>query len=627
MNGHVLSSTVGQTPLLSTVRQTPLLSTIEQTPLLTETLAPLGDVLSGIPPFAWLLVATVAVLLLPRVLGHVVAATATLLVGVQAFLVSDGSYVETTFLGFEVVLLNVDPASRIIAIGVGIIATAAVLYSWGSEAERIQTTFAMAYVTTTVGTIYAGDWLTLIFFWELMAVTSTALVWHYGGDAVRAGYRYAIAHGIGGTLLLGAVTFHFAEAGSFLYTAETGIVSGVPMVLAAVGIGVNCGFIGLHTWIPDTYPRPHVAASVFLSVFTTKTAVLVMYRAFPEGALWLAYFGGAMAVYGVFFALLQYNPRALLSYHIQAQVGYMLAGIGLIGTVGGFAAAAGLAHAFNNILYKSLLFMAVGVVVYRTGKNDIREMGGLWKVMPVTFVAYVIGAVSITAVPGFSGFISKGMVIDSAHEVQNVPLLWGEDLLWWLLIIGGVGTFMSFIKLGYYIFFHGEATLSPKDSTRLQTVAMFGAGAVCLYYGLNYQPMLDLLPFAADWETDPYSQSHLIEAAGLAIAGFVGFAVLKNPLGKLAHVIVDLDRVINPAMFYLGRGFVWGVTEVWAGVDRAMMNLISQLKQAGAKPRTLAFAFGFGSDGELPQIRSGIGRSVYVLTAIVALALVVLLLA
>jgi len=597
------------------------------TPLLTDVLAPLADPLSTIPPFAWLFVATFIALFAPRSVGHVVGAVATALVGIQAFLVPDGTHVETTFLGFEVVLLNVDPASRIIAVGIGIIGTAAVLYSWGSEAPKVQTAFALSYVTATVGTVYAGDWLTLIFFWELMAVTSTALVWYYGGEAIRAGYRYAIAHGIGGTLLLGAVVFHFGEVGSFLYTAEPGIAAGTATILAALGIGVNCGFIGLHTWIPDTYPRPHIAASVFLSVFTTKTAVLVMYRAFPEGALWLAYFGGAMAVYGVFFALLQYNPRALLSYHIQAQVGYMLAGIGLIGTVGGFAAAAGLAHAFNNILYKSLLFMAVGVVVYRTGKNDIREMGGLWKVMPVTFVAYLIGAVSITAVPGFSGFISKGMVIDSAHEVQNVPLLWGEDLLWWLLIIGGVGTFMSFIKLGYYIFFHGEATLDPKDSTALQTVAMFGAGAVCLYYGLNYQPMLDLLPFAADWSTDPYSQSHLIEAAGLATAGFVGFALLKKPLGKLAHVMVDLDRIINPVVFYTGRGFVWGVTEIWAGVDRAVMNTISQLKSVGTHPQAIASNIGFGTAEKPPQLRSGIGRSVYVLTALVALTLAVLLLA
>ena len=591
----------------------------------TALLAAGADTLSTLPPFTWLFAATVAVLFLPRTAGHAVGAVATALVGIQAFRIADGTYVETTFLGFGVVLLNVDPAARLIAVGVGIIATAAVLYSWGSEAPKVQTAFALSYITSTVGTIYAGDWLTLIFFWELMAVTSTTLVWYYGGEAIRAGYRYAIAHGIGGTLLLGAVVFHFADTGSFLYTAETGIAAGIPTLLAALGIGVNCGFIGLHTWLPDTYPRPHIAASVFLSVFTTKTAVLIMYRAFPEGGLWLAYLGGAMAVYGVFFALLQYDPRRLLSYHIQAQVGYMLAGIGLAGSVGGFAVAGGLAHAFNNILYKSLLFMAVGVVIYRTGENDIREMGGLWKVMPVTFVAYLIGAVSITAVPGFSGYISKGMVIDSAHELTNIPLLLGEDLLWWLLIIGGVGTFMSFIKLGYYIFFHGEATLSPADSTPLQTVAMFTAGGACFYYGVFYGGLFELLPFTAEWSTKPYSTSHLTEAAALAVAGFVGFALLKNPLGKLAHVVSDLDRLINPAVFYLGRGAVWGVTELWAAVDRAVMALIARLKGIGAHPQPFIQRFGVGTDEHPPQLRAGIGRSVFVLTALVIVALAVLL--
>ncbi|MCL9818427.1 Na(+)/H(+) antiporter subunit D [Natronocalculus amylovorans] len=589
----------------------------------------LVDSVTTIPPFAWIALAAFVVLFLPRQAGHAVAAIATALVGIQAFLIDDGIYAEAAFLGFEAVFLNVDPASRTMAIGVGIIATAAVIYSWGSEASKVQTAFALSYVSSTLGVIYAGDWLSLIFFWELMAVTSTALVWYYGGDAIRAGYRYAIAHGIGGTLLLGAVVVHYVAVGSFLFTAEPGIAAGAAALLAALGIGVNCGFILLHTWIPDTYPRPHIAASVFLSVFTTKTAVLVMYRAFPEGALWLAYLGGSMAVYGVFFALLQYNPRRLLSYHIQAQVGYMLAGIGAAALVtsepSSFASASGIAHAFNNILYKSLLFMAVGVVIYRTGENDIRNLGGLWKVMPITFAAYLIGALSITAVPGFSGFISKGMVLDAAHDVDTVPFLLGEDLLWWLLIIGGVGTFMSFIKLGYYIFFHGESDIQPKDATTGQIVAMFGAGAVCLYYGIAYGGFLSLLPGSVEWTTDPYSTGHLTEAAGLAIAGFVGFALLKKPLGKLAHVMRDVDTVINPAVFYTGRVFVWGVTEVWAAVDRFVMNTLSTLKRLGSNPEATVRKAGFGTESKPIYLRSDVGRSVFILTTIMFVALVVLL--
>jgi multicomponent Na+:H+ antiporter subunit D len=597
--------------------------------------APVG-LLTSIPPYVLVAFAALAVLALPRRAGHAVAALATAFTFVQAVLLGDGgtgAHLATQFLGFEVVFFNVDQFSLLMGVVVGFLATAAVLYAYGSEAPTWVTAFALTYVASTVGTIYAGDWLTLIFFWELMAVTSTLLVWQHGGKAVRAGYRYALFHGTGGTILLAAVVVHGVSmlgsvpAGEiFLFSATAGIHPAAT-VLAAVGIGINCGFIFLHSWLPDTYPRPHVAASVFLSVFTTKTAAYVMYRAFPEGGMWLAYLGGFMAVYGAFFALLQYDPRRLLSYHIQAQLGYMLAGFGLATAVGEFAVVGGFAHLFNNVLYKSLLFMAVGVVVYRTGVEDIREMGGLWRVMPVTFVVYLVGAASITAVPGFNGFISKGMVLDSAHEVHEYVLLLDSGLLWWLLVLGGVGTFMSFIKLGYYVFFHGSATLTPDDATPFQTVGMVLAAGACVFFGVFYTQLIEVMPFTDLILSDevyfkPYSQSHLTESAALLVAGFVGFFALKRPLGWLAHRMPDVDRVLFPAAFYLGRGSVWGVTELWAAVDRATMALAGATMRTATRPREVLARAGIDT-----EIRAGIGRSVLFLTLAAGIALFAFLLA
>ena len=608
--------------------------------------------IESVPPFAYVLLAAFAVAFLPRLPGHVIAGGATVAIGVQSYLLADGTYAATSFLGFDVVFLNVDGAARLFGVAIAILATAAVIYAYETEASPVMTAFAMSYVASTVGVVFAGDWLSMIFFWELMAVTSTLLVWHYGGDAIRAGYRYAIFHGIGGTILLAAVVAHFVAVGpspdGFLYTVENGIYGaedgplGSPAaLLAALGIGVNCGFIFLHSWIPDTYPRPHVAASTFLSVFTTKTAVFVMFRAFPDGGLWLAYLGGAMAVYGVFFALLQYDPRRLLSYHIQAQVGYMLAGLGLAtlgGDFGQFVAAGSLAHAFNNILYKALLFMAVGVVIYRTQEQNIKKLGGLWNVMPLTFLAYVIGAASITAVPGTNGFVSKGMVLDGAHELSVVPTLLGEDLLWWLLIIGAVGTFMSFIKLGYYIFFHGENTIEPRDATPGQTVAMLAVGGFCLLYGLFPGLLFDLLPNtpAVVAFADPFSTGHLTEGIILLVVGFVAFFALKGPLGKIAW-LPDVDRVLFPASFYTGRGLVWGVTETWAAVDRAVMATAGASMRVGSNPGRYAYqaasrlpgveteTMANGGEPGTIQLRASMGTSIFLITLVLTAALVMLL--
>jgi multicomponent Na+:H+ antiporter subunit D len=583
--------------------------------------------MESVPPFAYVLLAAFAIAVLPRAAGHLVAAASTAAVGVQALLLENGTYVDTRFLGFDVVFLNVDDPARLVAVAVSILATAAVVYAYGTDATRVQTAFAVSYVASTVGAVFAGDWLTMLFFWELMAVTSTLLVWHYGGEAVRAGYRYALYHGTGGTILLAAVVVHFVEVGSFRYGATTGIAeAAVP--LAALGIGINCGFLFLHSWLPDTYPRPHVAASVFLSVFTTKIAAYAMYRAFPEGALWLAYLGGVMAVYGAFFALLQYDPRRLLSYHIQAQIGYILAGIGL-GTQK--AVAGGLAHLFNNILFKALLFMAVGVVVYRTGEENIKNLGGLWNVMPLAFVGYLLGAVSITAVPGTNGFVSKGMILDEAHHIHNLEfgiegLAYG-DALWWLLLLGAVGTFMSFIKLGYYIFFHGDNPVEPADAPAAPTAAMLTVGGACLLFGLVPGLLFELLPFT-DYlvaELHPYSTGHLAESAVLIVVGFAGFFSLKGPLARIAW-LPDVDRVVFPAGFYLGRWLTWGITELWAAVDRVVMATAGASMRVGAAPGRYAYRTADRVPGldvaDLPEgreegtlrLRASAGMSVFLLT-------------
>ncbi|ATW89895.1 multicomponent Na+:H+ antiporter subunit D [Halohasta litchfieldiae] len=592
--------------------------------------------LTMVPPGVVLLAVAILVALLPRRAGHALGVAASAVTLAWVWTIPSGAYLQTQFLGFEAVLFNVDEFSRLMGIIFALIGIVAVGYSYASEAESTQTGIALSYVATSFGAVFAGDWLTLLFFWELMAVTSTLLVWHYKGKAIRAGYRYAIFHGIGGTLLMAAILQTYVDKGTFLFASVpggpeiAGITAGLPAALAAIGIGVNVGFIGLHTWLPDTYPRPHIAASVFLCVFTTKTGVYGMYRAFPEGSLAIAYMGGGMAIFGATYALFQNDMRRLLSYHIQSQVGYMIAGVG-IGTA--LSQAGAFAHVFNHILYKGLLFMTAGVIIYRTGEENLKKLGGLARQMPITAASFTVAALSIAGFPYFNGFVSKGIIIDGAHYTFGEgPLPIGEfHTLEWLLLLGGIGTFMSFIKFGYYAFFHGDSGWEVEDANRGQSMAMVTVAVLCVFYGVSDASLFALLPFDV---TDPavvdevyttYTVPHIIEGVILGVLGLIGFALVKKPLSKLGRV-PDVDAIYNPAMFYGGRGLVVGVTELWAGVDRVVMRTIARLKQAGSNPQAVVQRLGVGSPENPIPLRAGIGRSIFVLTALVAVALTVLLL-
>lgn len=511
-----------------------------------------------IVPFVPVLVIAGLLVFVDRNLGHLLG---VLVLGVMVgyvWLVPAGSYFETVLFGFDVVLFRVDPVTRLMGIIFGFIGAMAVLYAWASDASKIQTAIALGYVGTSVGAVFGGDWLTLVFFWELMAVTSTVLVWHYGGRAVAAGFRYAILHGIGGTLLLAAVVWQYVATGTFVFSGA-GMVDGIAVVLAGLGVGVNVGFIGLHAWLPDTYPRPHIAASVFLCVYTTKTGVYGVYRVFPDGELSIAYMGGLMAVFGAGMALLQDDMRRLLSYHIQSQVGYMVAGVGIgsaLATAGAFG------HVFNHILYKSLLFMTVGVIIYRTGRERLSEIGGLGRAMPITAVTFFVAALSIAGFPGFNGFVSKGMVVTAAHYEHL-------DIVWYLLLIGGVGTFLSFIKLGYYAFLHGEYSGLVADANRGQSVAMVVVAGLCVFFGVYTPGLLRLVPGSVEYQA--YTVSHIGESLVLAGIAVVGFVLIKSWLAGIGRV-PDIDRVYIPVVFYATRGIVVGITELYAGVDRVVVR-------------------------------------------------------
>lgn len=348
---------------------------------------------------------------------------------------------------FQMTLLRVDRISLFIGYIFAFMAIVIAVYSMHVE-DSGHHVFALIYVGSAMGMVFAGDLVSFYLFGETMMLASTALICYTKDKkAVKSGFRYLMMHLFGGTLLLAGILLHYLETGSMEITS---MQTGIPALLILAGVGVNAAFIPFHTWLPDAYSKAPFTASLLLSVFTTKTAVYALARMFP-GVEIIAYMGAAMAVFGVALALLQSDARKLLSYHVISQVGFMVAGVGM-GTFLGVDG--GLYHAWNHILYKSLLFMCIGAVIYRTGKQDLTELGGFAWSMPITTVCSVIAALSISGVPLFNGYASKAILYEAAY---------GSDLLSWMLKIASFGTLLSFCKFTYYGFLRPRKVVEVKD--------------------------------------------------------------------------------------------------------------------------------------------------------------------
>jgi multicomponent Na+:H+ antiporter subunit D len=346
-------------------------------------------------------------------------------------------------------------------------------------------------------------------------------------------------------------------------------------IFIVLGIGVNAGFIPLHTWLPDSYPRANFVASVFLSVYTTKAAVYLLARAQP-GTEMVAFMGALMAVYGVSFAVLQNDMRRLLSYHIISQVGYMVAGVGIFGwlgaasEVGELGLSGGMAHVFNHILYKALLFMAIGVIVWRTGENSLSRIGGLQRRMPVTAVAFWVAALSISGMPLFNGFVSKGMVILAAEHAS----IW----LWLLLEAASFGTFLSFLKLGYFAFLSPGNTEAADPPLPMQA-AMLGTAALCIAIGVYPGILYSILPVSVTYQAyDPLHVAEALLVLGAAAAFFVlaGRRLLEPHDTRLADADV-LYMAAGKAVVAFAGGLQAAFGIVYQGAKGSVIRGLSSL--------------------------------------------------
>jgi len=432
-----------------------------------------------------------------------------------------------TWLGFDVRPLAYDTLSRLFAVIFAIMAFAGGLYALNQK-SRLELPAAYVYAGAAIGATLAGDLVTLFVCWELMAVGSTLVIWSAGsGAAYRASMRYLAIHLLGGVLLFAGIAGHVAATGSTGF--ERMALDSPAHWLILAGFLVNAGAPPLSAWLPDAYPEASWSGMVFLSAFTTKTAVYVLLRGFPGTEL-LVWVGLFMVFYGIVYALLENDMRRILAYSIVNQVGFMVTGIG-IGTEMALNGAA--AHAFTHIIYKALLLMSAGSVLYATQKRKCTDLGGLFRTMPLTAMCGTIGALAISSFPLTSGFVSKSMISQAAGD-EHLP--W----VWLALAAATAGVFLhAGIKFPWFVFFQKDSGLRPDEPPLNMRLAMLLFAALCIGLGIFYQPLYALLPFSTGFV--PYTGSHVVVQLELLLFSGLAFFVMLPMLQRTLTITLDAD--------------------------------------------------------------------------------------
>ncbi len=476
---------------------------------------------------------------------------------------------EVSVFWYKLEVIHIDALSRVFATVFHIAAFLGALYALHVR-DRIQHTSAFVYAGASIAATCVGDLISLFVFWEITAISSVFLIWASRTErAVNTGMRYLIIQVASGVLLLTGTTLHYAATGSTAFTAMT--LDSVGPILIFIAFGIKAAFPLLHNWLQDAYPEATVTGTVFLSAFTTKLAIYALARGFP-GTEILIPIGAVMTIFPIFYAVIENDLRKVLAYSLNNQLGFMIVGIG-IGTDMALNGAA--AHAFAHIIYKGVLFMSMGAVLFRAKTIKASELGGLYKSMPWTTAFCLIGSLSISGFPGFSGFISKSMILDAGAGAHMLVLTL-------VLLFASAGVVdHSGIKIPFFAFFAHDSGKRVKEAPLNMLLAMGGGAFICIGLGLFPSLLYRILPFPVDYV--PYTKTHVFTMLQLLLFAALAFVLLMRSgfyPPELRKVNLDSDWLYRRAMPAVAGVFARAFDRLMAGGAA----LVEQLQRVALAP-------------------------------------------
>ncbi|WP_206341627.1 Na(+)/H(+) antiporter subunit D [Streptomyces ureilyticus] len=451
---------------------------------------------------------------------------------IMLWLLPEGPGATFALFGLELTPVRIDALSRLFATGFLVAALLTSIYALHLRSP-LEQALILLYSGTAIGGALAGDLVTLFVFWELAGLSSAFLIWAGRTErSYRAGMRYLVAQLISGLLMLAGIALR-VQAGEGIEFGYLGL-NGPGDALILLAVGIKCAFPLLHAWLTDTYPEATVVGAVALSPFTTKLAVYVLARGFPGTDL-LIWVGAAMTVFPIFYAVIENDLRRVLAYSMINQLGFMVAGVGIGGALGVNGASA---HAVADMVFKSLLFMAMGAVLLRTGTTKGSELGGLYKSMPQTAALCMVGAASISAFPLFSAFATKSMIMEAVGQEHLT-------VVWLLLLFASAGVFHhAGIKIPYFAFFAHDRGHRVAEAPVNMRVAMTLAALICVGIGVAPNLLYELLPHPVDYV--PYTTPHVINQLQLLLLASMAFTLLVRTglyPPELRSVNLDTDVV------------------------------------------------------------------------------------
>ena len=528
----------------------------------------MSDFLTMLPPGALMMIVAAGLVLVPH---HARQVVMLLAIAGSAFSLTAGAgqHLTVALLGFEMMLYRADHLSLPFAIVFHIAAALNVFYGW-HEKRATDHVAGLAYAGAAIAALHAGDLITLFTWWEATAITSVFLILASGTQRARhAAMRYLIIQVASGVLLLAGAAMLFSETGSLAFAAMT--LGSTASWLIFIAFGIKAAFPLLNGWLQDAYPEATVVGTVVLSAFTTKLAIYALARGFAGTEL-LIVIGCLMTAFPVFFAVIENDMRRVLAYSLNNQLGFMVVAIG-IGT--DLAINGAVAHAFAHIIYKGLLFMSMGAVLYRVGTVKASELGGLYKSMPLTMVFCIIGAMSISAFPLFSGFAAKSLIMSALGYK-------GLIAAYLVLLAASAGVLHhSGIKIPYFAFFGHDGGHKVKEAPFGMLVAMAGASALCIGIGSFPTIFYQILPYSIDY--NPYDASHVLGQMELLIFSILAFTFLMR-FGfyppELKSTVLNTDWLYRRVAVWFGRPILLAVMTFWCSAMRAIAGYRDAIWQA-----------------------------------------------